>query len=137
MLRFYRSFARVYVNNIVIFNKTLNKHVEYIYTIFDLLNNKKVILSTKKIYLEYSIVILLDQKIDVFDLIAIANKIVAIKTFDFSYKLENLKLYLELIKQLREQISYYAQKTKILQCRKIILLRLFSSNKNGVRKIYS
>lgn len=83
MLRFYRLFARAYVNNIVIFSKMLNKYVEHLYTIFDLLDSKEVILSTKKSYLEYSIVILLNQKVDVFDFIVVANKIVAIKTFIF------------------------------------------------------
>jgi len=60
MLRFYRSFAHVYVDNIVIFSKTFDKHVEHLYTIFDLFNSKRIILLTKKFYLEYSIVTLLD-----------------------------------------------------------------------------
>jgi len=59
MLRSYRQFARIYVNNIVIFSKTLNKHVKHLYIVFGLLNSKRVTLSTKKSYLEYSIVTLL------------------------------------------------------------------------------
>jgi len=60
MLRTYCAFARAYIDDIVIFSKTLNKHVEHLYIMFDLLNNKEVILSTKKFYLEYLIVTLLD-----------------------------------------------------------------------------
>lgn len=60
MLRFYRQFAHAYVDNIIIFNKTLNKYVKHLYIIFDLLNNKEVTLLTKKFYLKYLIVILLD-----------------------------------------------------------------------------
>jgi len=85
------------VNDIVIFSKTFDKYVKHLYTIFDLLNSKKVILLTKKSYLKYFIVTLLKQKVNAFDFIVVVNKIVAITTFDFLYKLIDFELYLELI----------------------------------------
>jgi len=60
MLRFYRNYARVYVNNIVIFSKILKEHVKHLHTMFKLLNSKDITLLLKKLYLDYLIVILLD-----------------------------------------------------------------------------
>lgn len=70
-------------------------------------------------------------------MIVIVNKIDAIKSLDFFYTLTNLKLYLKLTKYLRNYVLFYVQKTKILQKRKIILLKIFSSNKKRTRKLYS
>jgi len=84
------------VNDIVIFFKILKKHVDYLRTIFYLLNFKKVILSSKKLFLDYLFVIILEQKIDVFDFIVLANKIATIKSLNFLYKLANLELYFDL-----------------------------------------
>jgi len=60
MLRFYRDYARVYVNNIVIFNKILKEHVKHLHAMFKLLNSKDITLLSKKLYLDYLIIILLD-----------------------------------------------------------------------------
>jgi len=98
LLRFYRQYIRVYVNDIVIFFKILKEYVDYLYTIFYLLNFKKVILFSKKLFLSYSLVILLRQKIDIFDLIVSINKIATIKNLNFLYKLFDLELYFNLIK---------------------------------------
>jgi len=84
------------VNNIVIFFKILEKYLYYLYTIFYLLDFKKITLFFKKFFLDYFSVILLKQKINIFDFIAFANKIAIIKSLDFFYKLSNLKLYLDL-----------------------------------------
>ena len=78
MFRSHRQYVRAYVNDIMIFNKTLKKHVQHLHAMFNLLNFKRMTLSLKKSFLSYSIVIFLDQKIDVFDLIAVADKIIAI-----------------------------------------------------------
>ena len=136
MFRLFRYFAKTYVDNIVIFSKTLTNYVSYLHSVFNLLNIKKVILSSKKSFLRFSIVILLDQKVDAFEFIAIVEKIIVIQKLKFSHKLVDLKLYLKLTNWLRNYISFYAQKAKLLQRRKILLLRFSSFNKNRVRKTY-
>ncbi len=65
------------------------------------------------------------------------NKVNTIKSFDFLYILTNLELYLELTKYLRNYVFFYAQKTKTLQRRKIILFKSSLSNKDKIRKLYS
>lgn len=137
MLRFYRDYIRVYVNDIIIFSKILIKHEKHLYAMFKLLDFKSIILLSKKSYIDYSIVILLDQKMNTFELIVTIDKIVVIKKLDFLYNLVDLKLYLESIDYFRNYIVYYAQKSKALQRRKIVLLRLFLSNKSRMRKIYN
>ena len=48
LLYFYRQYVKAYVNDIVIFSKTLNKHLAYLQIIFALLNVKDVTLLVKK-----------------------------------------------------------------------------------------
>ena len=137
VLRPFRHFAKIYVDDIVIFSKTLSEHLKHLHAIFDLLNFKGVTLFSKKFFLRYLIVILLDQKIDVLDLIATVDKIIIIQRLDFSYKLFDLELYLRLTSWLRSYILFYAQKTESLQRRKMMLLRMSSFNKRRVGKMYS
>ncbi len=98
MLRSYCYFARIYVNNIIIFNKTFENYVQHLHIIFKLLNLKEITLLSKKSFIKYSIVTFLEQKINAFDLIAIMNKINVIKRFDFFFTLIDLELYLNLTK---------------------------------------
>lgn len=104
---------------------------------FDLLDSKKITLLSKKSYLNYLTITLLNQKIDTFEFIVVTNKIATIKKLDFSYNFIDLKLYLKLTKYLRNYIFYYAQKSKVLQQKKVVLLRLFLSNKSRLQKIYN
>ena len=96
MLRPHRKYSRAYVDDIIIFSKTLDEHLRHLNFIFGLLNFKEVTLFFKKSFLDYFTVTLLRQKIDVFGLTAAADKITAIKSLDFPYKLADLKLYFDL-----------------------------------------
>jgi len=98
MLRSYRYFARAYVNNIVIFSKIFENYVEHFHIIFELLDSKSVTLLLKKSFIKYSIVTFLDQKINVFDLIVVTNKIDVIKRLKFFFILIDLELYFDLTK---------------------------------------
>ena len=96
-LRVYRVFARVYVNDIVMFNYILKKYISHLYIVFQLFDNYDINLSLKKNFLKYFIVSLLSQKIDAFDLIIAIDKLKIIVKLNFFYTLKNLKIYLELI----------------------------------------
>ncbi len=54
-------------------------------------------LSSKKIYFNYSSIILLEQKVNVFNLSTIKKYIVAIKIIRFSKNLKTFKIYLNLV----------------------------------------
>ena len=94
LLRIVRRFIKVYVDDIVMFNYTLKKHKTHLHEIFELLNSYKMRLLSKKSYFEYFTIVLLKQKIDVFDFIIIVNKLTVIINLKFSYIFKNLKNYL-------------------------------------------
>ena len=88
-LRIYRVFARVCMNNIIIFNYILKKHISHLYIVFQLFDNYEISLFFKKKILKYFIVNFLSQKIDVFDLTTAIDKLKTIIKLDFLYTLKN------------------------------------------------
>ena len=137
LLRKYRVFAKIYVNDVIIFNKILKKHVQHLTIIFSLFIKLRINLKLFKTYLSFFFVILLNQYVIVMSLTIATKKLKIILKFRFSITLKNLEHYLKLIDWFRNYIERYAQKTKSLQRRKTILLRLFFINKKNQRKIYS
>ena len=121
-------YAKVYMNDIVIFSHTLEKHLKHLYVIFSLFRRLRVCLTSMKSFLEYSFVFLLEQKIDDFELTTSTKKLVIISLFQFSQSLKKLEMYIELIEYLRNYVSYYAQMTESLQKRKIALSREVSKD---------
>lgn len=87
---------RVYINNIVVFSKTLKEYLEYLIKVFRLFKRINILIKLSKIYLDYSLVVLLEQKIDSLELIITKEKLEAIFKLCFSTILKVLKLYLEL-----------------------------------------
>ena len=136
ILRNYKKFCRVYIDDIVIFSKILKKHFKHLDTIFNLFDRLHINLSSFKSFLSYSSVQLLKLRIDAFNLSTSIEKLKAIAKLQFSTTLRDLKMYFEFTEWLRKHISYYAQKFEFLQKKKTMLLKLSSSNKERQRKIY-
>lgn len=61
-------FATFYIDDIVIFFKIFEKHLDHLQIVFATLNSKNVILKTIKNFLKYTSIILLKQLINLFDL---------------------------------------------------------------------
>ena len=97
ILRDFRDFVRVYVNDIVMFNKSFEKHIEHLIKIFEFFRKMNMILKFNKIYLEYFIVVLFDQKVNNFKFIIVKKKLKIIFKFRFSVTLKQLKTYLNFI----------------------------------------
>ena len=97
ILRAYRVFVRAYVDDVIVFSHILKEHLKHLHTIFALFDFFDIIFSSKKFFFEYSIVALLDQKIDAFDLTTTVDKLKVILKLNFSYTLKNLKSYLNFI----------------------------------------
>ncbi len=127
-------YAKVYMNNIVIFSHTLKKHLKHLHIIFSLFRKLCVCLTSTKSFLEYSFVFLLKQKIDDFELTTSTKKLVIISSFQFSQSLKKLEMYIELIKYLRNYVLYYAQMTESLQKRKTALSREVSKDLDNAWK---
>ena len=114
ILRFHREYARAYVDDIMIFFKTLKDHVKHFYQTFNTLNLNNIFLQSTKVFIDYSIVQLLNQKVNFFDLTTIENKFRVIILLKFFKSLRQLKSYLSLIEFLREYKFHYVEIFKSL-----------------------
>ena len=61
ILQSYRDFAQLYIDDLIIFSKTLKNHKKHLSIIFSLFDKFEISLNKIKIYLEYLFIILLDQ----------------------------------------------------------------------------
>lgn len=134
ILKNHETYAKIYINDIVVFSNTLNEHLMHLRQIFTLFAEHEIKLNSIKIFLKYFSMTLLNQKINDLDFITTIEKIAAIMKWKFSHNLKMLKSYFEFTNWFRDYISYYAQKIKSLQKRKIILLRFSSTFKNRFKK---
>ena len=82
ILRSYR-FAKTYMNDIVIFFKTLQKHLNHLRQIFDVLSVNNISMNSNKAYIEYSSVNLLKQHVNFFELVTKNQKLKIIAKFTF------------------------------------------------------
>ena len=137
ILRNHRDYSRVFIDDIVVYSQTLEDHVKHFHVIFDLLNSKNISLNSIKSFLDYFSIQLLEQKVDVFELITVVEKIETIAKLKFSKTLKDFEIYLNFIEWLRHYVSYFAQKSNVLQLRKTNLIRQISSNKDISRKTYA
>ena len=137
ILREFKEFCRVYIDDIIIFNKILKKHIEHFHKIFELFDRLHISLSTIKFFLEYFTIQFLNLRVNAFELFTLKEKLKAIIDFKFFETFQNLEIYLKFIEWFREYIFYYAQKAEFLQIKKIMMLRLFSNIKEKFRKLCS
>lgn len=89
-------YARAYMNDIVIFSRTLKNHLKHLHVVFRLFSKKRISISSKKSFIDYSSVILLDQKVDDFDLTTSVEKLKIITSLNFSWTLHALNIYLNM-----------------------------------------
>ena len=134
ILRPYRHFCRIYVDNIVIFFISLEKHLSHLRFIFSTLEKMNIHLSPRKSFLDYSFIQLLNQKIDALRLATTEKKFIVIANLFFPRTLAQLKKYLNLIEYLRQYIAYYVNIIKSLQLRKTFLNKFNRSIRDNARK---
>ena len=131
MFKPFRSFCRVYMNDIVVFSKTFEKHFEHLIQIFQFFNNKNIMVFLKKSFLTFSNIILFDQWINNLEMFTTAKKIKAILNLLFPVILKELNYFLRFIEWLYINIKKYAQLANLLQAKKIDLIH----NINKIHKI--
>ena len=112
-------FVREYVNDIVMFFNSFEKHFRHFNEIFALFKRYNIVIKLFKTYLNYSIIQLFDQKIDNLNMTIVKNKIEIIVVLKFSHILKHFEIYLKKIDYLRNYVTYYVQKTLTFQLRKI------------------
>ena len=114
LLRSYKKFVKVYVNDIIIHFKTLQEHLNHLRTLFQMFRIKRINLVVTKFFLTYSSVTLLNQRVNSLDMSITAEKIVAIISLRFSLSLRDLEIFMRLTDWLRSSISRYAQRVQSL-----------------------
>ena len=101
IFRFYKLFARCYIDDIIIFFKIFENYVQHFNTVFELFDRLKITIKKIKTFLNYPFIILLKQRINEFDIITLKKRIAAIRNLAFSEILKDLETYLEFTEWLR------------------------------------
>ena len=97
-LRSLKNFVKVYIDDLIIFSKDFDLYLEHLRKFFQLLKKLKIIINSKKTFLNYLNITLLEQKVDVFKLITTQKRIETLINIKFFIDLETLKRYLRLTK---------------------------------------
>lgn len=100
ILRPFRKFCKLYINNIIIYSSLIKKHVKHFKQIFKILIKINIYLISRKLFFDYFFIHLLNQKINILDLIIIINKFVIIVNLTFLKILKQFEKYLRLIEYL-------------------------------------
>ena len=99
------------MNDIVVLFNSLKEHLRHLIQNFVLFKKYNIVIKTFKIYFDYFSIILLNQRINNFDLFIVENKLKVIRELKFSHIFKYLKTYFDKIDYLRQYVIYYAQKT--------------------------
>ena len=108
ILRSYRTFARAYIDDIVIWSQTLEEHLSALQQVMNLLDERLISLSPKKTFIGYLTTTLLGQRVSGLGMAAEEDRIKALLEIDFPKDLRALKMYVGMINYLRNQIPYFA-----------------------------
>ncbi|TQS34689.1 hypothetical protein Golomagni_04917 [Golovinomyces magnicellulatus] len=130
ILRTERAFARSYIDDVVIFNRTFEEHFEHLRAVFQKLRSFKIFLSAKKCFLDYPSMGLFGQRVDALGLASAEDKIKATHNLEFPRTLEHLEYYLGLTGYLRQYVPPYAKRSAALQQIKVKMLRELKEKEN-------
>ena len=107
MLRPFKDFAKAYIDDIIIFLKTLEEHLEHLEKVFTLFRQKRVSLAPTKSFIGYPLVRLLGQRVNTLGITTAEDKIKAISEKAFPEFLRDLEIYLGITGWLRYTIERY------------------------------
>lgn len=127
ILRPLRDFVRAFVDDIIVFSKTLEEHVSHLRQLFQLLRERRASLSPGKSFLGFPSVTLLGQRVDSLGMSTSEEKVKAITALRFPSSLRDLEIFLGLTGWLRNSIPRYAQRAQPLQERKTALTQAMIS----------
>ncbi len=119
-------FVKAFIDDIIIYSRFMKKHLDHLNRIFIILINNEIFINLKKIFLSYSFVQLLDQKVNFLNLTTDEKKLKTIARLKFLRTLKQLKIYLELTNWMKEYVLDYVEISQSLQNRKTLLLKSFS-----------
>ena len=123
ILRDFRDFCRVYVDDILIASKDAPTHEKHLRLVFGKLQEHNIALSPKKSFIGFPSIKLLGHKVDALGLATPEEKIKAIANLQFPFSLKELETYLGMTGSLRHYVRDYTSKIEPLQDRKTLLLQ--------------
>ena len=135
-LRFCRSFAKIYINDVIIFFKIQKDHLAHFEKMFQIFRRFNISIKLFKIFFVYFSVRFLNQKMNSLKLITNENKFCAISKLKFPITFCKLKHYLELTNWLKKYVKNYVKISEPLQNRKILMLKKSFVIGESVRKFY-
>ena len=97
ILRHHRLFVKIYVNDILIFFKSLKKHVMHLKQVFEILNQNIISINSSKFFLEFSSVNFLNQHVTSLKFSTEEQKLHAIVNLIFLKVFAQFEVYFELI----------------------------------------
>ena len=118
ILRNHQHFVEAYVNDIVIFSKTMQEHKTHLQKVFDVLSLNNIFINSAKIFLDFSSINFLKQHVTWLKLSTDKQKLRAIANLTFLKNFNQLETYLWLTEWFRQYIEQYASKSESLQIRK-------------------
>ena len=136
ILRDCRTFARAYIDDIVIWSETLEDHEEFLRRVMALLDGRRISISPKKTYIGFPSATLLGQRVSGLGLAANEDRVKAVLAIQFPQTLKSLETYIGMTNYLRTSIPYYAQLSAPLQQVKTALLKSAPSTAGNARKAY-
>ena len=137
MFRFYKQFFRAFIDDIVVFSHTLKKHIRHLSQIFGLFTKKRVNLTSIKLFLSYSSITLLNQRVDSLKLFIFDEKLTVIVSLQFSNFLKDFEYFLGLIEWFRHCVERYVQLIQSLTVKKTTLFKLVISIDNVRRRQFT
>jgi len=118
-----KEFAKAYIDDIVVFSKTSEEHLQHLRRIFETMSQRQLTLAGAKSYIGFPLIALLGQHVDGLGLATAEDKIAAISALAFPITLRELEIYLGMTGWLRHFIPYYAQLAEPLQIQKTTSLK--------------
>ena len=100
-------FTLVYINNIVIYSKTFEEHLEHLDQVFQAIGNSGSTLSPSKCHLEYQSLLLLRQKVSRLGLSTHKEKVNAILELSEPRNVHELQTFLGMMVYFSTYIPFY------------------------------
>ncbi len=119
ILRLYCKYVCVYINNIVIFSQSLKNYIEHLKQVFDTLSRNNISIKSKKIFVNYFIVQLLDQKINKLDFAIVEDKLKTFFLSSFRKVCVNLKLISNLLVDYKSTFLITSTLSNYCKCAKL------------------
>jgi hypothetical protein len=131
-LRDMKEFVRCYIDDIVIFSRTFEDHVQHLTSVLQVLDNAGLYLSPAKCHIAYHSVKLLGRMVDRLGLSTLRERAEAVQKLRFPKTLQQLESFIGAANYNRSHIAYYAALIAPLEELKRELLR--TSPKKGAQR---